>query len=206
MGISYRGWTILLIAVMLLFNSFLFLIIPEEILVTFLTAEGLLLDGFGAIIALTPDLTGISQRLEPTEKIERIKEAQNELFLNESIAQNDDYEGYEELIRFLASNSDADMDEYVPEEVTLRPHVQAPAGVGGGRQFVHILDSENGRDDEIGPALVMDRRVSDYIDSLRERGHQRGFYAGLLLLATGFLLQFVAVVYQNTYMLVNSLL
>lgn len=148
-----------------------------------ITGCGLLLDGMGAVLALIPDISNLSKRFEPVEKIERIQRAQDELFLNGRIQKEDKCEGYEELASVLASA--ANMDEQAPNRISALPIANMPGGAD-----VRF----SGVSEPLGSVGLMDSRVSQHVESLRSKGHDRAFSMGLSLLATGFFLQLYSLI------------
>ena len=201
---DYR-WKVVFLSVGIIVGNILYMgNLPVRVSGPLLVAEGLLLDGIGAVIALLPDVIG--RRFEPTKKVNRIEEAQNQLFLEENLNSEDGYDGFEELAEVLAEERDL---ELPPDRIVA---YSGGYGVSATVRLCYEKDEwsqeeyegdeeyprERYNSENIGPTGVLDSRVSQHIEDLRSSGHQKGFFAGLGLLFTGFVLQLGSTLLRNS--------
>ena len=163
-----------------------------------LVATGLFLNVCGAVVVLIPDLVGVDKLFEPIERVVRIEEAQNELFLGGSIEKEYGEQAYHELVRILSRNQSF----ATPDRIAA---MSGGYGVSANVYFQYEKDEsdidaedpnawQRHESERVGPTGVMDSRVSEYIENLRNRGHQLGFASGIFLLLVGFFSQFAAII------------
>ena len=159
-----------------------------------LVATGLFLNVCGAVVVLIPDLVGVDKLFEPTERIERIEEAQNGLFLKRDITPKSD--GYTELVEIIMEVAGVTDIEHFPRRVSISP--SGKFDIIGEQVMFHHEKYDTPPIDEIGRYInhssLLDSRISEHIEDLRSRGHQLGFALGIVLLLAGFLSQFAAII------------